>query len=85
MNRNRTRVNNLMALFLSVLFILQILHNGKVEKYCGERNSGNGNHPGNRSILIPTTNIRLTLQINEVNKGPYPPVGFSAFYQATGD
>ncbi|XP_017555936.1 complement C1s subcomponent-like isoform X2 [Pygocentrus nattereri] len=51
----------------------KIVHNGTVEKFCGE---------GNRSISIPTSNVRLSLQTSEVDKGPYPPVGFSAFYHA---
>ncbi|XP_036434174.1 complement C1s subcomponent-like [Colossoma macropomum] len=61
---------------------LKIVHNGTVEKFCGERNSGNGSHLGIRSISIPTSNVRLSLQTSEVDKGPYPPVGFSAFYHA---
>ncbi|XP_072535267.1 complement C1r-A subcomponent-like [Salminus brasiliensis] len=62
---------------------LKIFQHGKVMKtYCGERNLKNGSHPGNKPILIPSSNIRLNLLTNEVNKGPYPPVGFFAFYQA---
>lgn len=53
-------------------------------KYCGEEGSQNHNHPGNSAILIPATKVKLSLLTNEVNQGPTPPVGFSAFYQATG-
>lgn len=53
-------------------------------KYCGEEASENPSHPGNSPIFIHATNVTLSLLTNEVNHGPTPPVGFSAFYQATG-
>ncbi|KAL7887391.1 hypothetical protein AOLI_G00051120 [Acnodon oligacanthus] len=61
---------------------LKVVHNGTVEKFCGERNSGHGSHLGNGSVSINTSNVRLSLQTSEVDKGPYPPVGFSVFYHA---
>lgn len=65
--------------------ILQISYNKKMMKYCGEEDSGNHTHPGNSSIFIPATKVKLSLLTKEVDQGPTPPVGFSAFYQATGD
>ncbi|XP_053486261.1 complement C1s subcomponent-like isoform X2 [Ictalurus furcatus] len=62
---------------------LTISYNEKVMKYCGEEDSENHSHPGNSSIFIPATKVKLSLLTNEVNQGPTPPVGFSAFYHAT--
>lgn len=73
------------VVFVHVSETLQISYNEKVMKYCGEEDSENHSHPGNSSIFIPATKVKLSLLTNEVNQGPTPPVGFSAFYHATGE
>nr|XP_023651386.1 complement C1r subcomponent-like [Paramormyrops kingsleyae] len=60
-----------------------VMYDNKVlGKFCGQENSADGHHPGNKPILSPGNHLRLIFQSDDSNPGSQNYVGFSAFYQA---
>ncbi|KAJ8287792.1 hypothetical protein COCON_G00004510 [Conger conger] len=51
-------------------------------KFCGQKNSIEGQHPGNEPILSPGNQLAVVFQTDDSNAGPHQNIGFSAFYQA---
>uniref|UniRef100_H2MAB2 Vitamin K-dependent protein C n=3 Tax=Oryzias latipes TaxID=8090 RepID=H2MAB2_ORYLA len=62
---------------------LTVLHNGKLLwKFCGNENSGDGNHPGHQPILSPGNSLTLIFQSDDSNPERHQNVGFFAHFQA---
>ncbi|XP_066568387.1 complement component 1, r subcomponent [Amia ocellicauda] len=62
---------------------LMVLYGRKIlGKFCGQENSADGHHPGNRPILSPGNSLRLVFQSDSSNQGPDQNLGFRAFYRA---
>ena len=63
----------------------QVEYDKKVlAKFCGQENSADGHHPGNRPLLSPSNRLTLVLQTDDTNPEPHQHLGFSAHYQAKG-
>ncbi|XP_064167159.1 complement component 1, r subcomponent [Anguilla rostrata] len=60
-----------------------VMYKAKVlGKFCGQKNSVDGHHPGNEPILSPGNHLHVIFQTDDSNAGPHQYTGFSAFYQA---
>lgn len=72
-------------LFSSAFHLHQVMYKLKVlGKFCGQKNSVEGHHPGNEPILSPGNHLDVIFQTDDSNPGPHQNIGFSAFYQAIG-
>uniref|UniRef100_A0A3B3DJ15 complement subcomponent C1r n=1 Tax=Oryzias melastigma TaxID=30732 RepID=A0A3B3DJ15_ORYME len=62
---------------------LTVLYNGKLLwKFCGNENSGDGNHPGHQPILSPGNTLTLIFQSDDSNPERHQNIGFIAQFQA---
>ncbi|XP_047453842.1 complement C1r-A subcomponent-like [Mugil cephalus] len=62
---------------------LTVLYNDKLlGKFCGNKDSADGHHPGNQPILSPGNKLTLIFQSDENNPERHQNVGFSVHYQA---
>ncbi|XP_076010741.1 uncharacterized protein c1s.2 [Genypterus blacodes] len=51
-------------------------------KFCGQKNSADGNHPGNQPMLFLSNKLTLIFQSDDTNPEIHQNIGFSAHYQA---
>lgn len=71
---------------LSCYMTLQVLYDNKVlGRFCGHKNSADGNHPGSEPIWSPGNTLTLVFRSDESKPNPQKNVGFSAQYQAIGN